>query len=97
MTRASWTPPPPRTCWTRWPPSGFAPLFVITGGDPFQRPDLTELIAYGREAGVRTAVSPSGTPTLTAERLCELHAAGAAGLSLSLSCRWAPEVCARHR
>ncbi|MGV9994535.1 TIGR04053 family radical SAM/SPASM domain-containing protein [Streptomyces sp. NPDC003374] len=61
-----------------------APLFVITGGDPFQRPDLLELIAYGREAGVRVAVSPSGTPTLTPERLREVHEAGAAGLSLSL-------------
>ncbi|WP_432058325.1 TIGR04053 family radical SAM/SPASM domain-containing protein [Streptomyces sp. bgisy022] len=61
-----------------------APLFVITGGDPFQRPDLTELIAYGRDIGVRVAVSPSGTPTLTAQRLRELHAAGAVGLSLSL-------------
>ncbi|WP_406010374.1 radical SAM protein [Streptomyces sp. NBC_00637] len=61
-----------------------APLFVITGGDPFQRPDLTELIAYGQEIGVRVAVSPSGTPTLTAERLREVHAAGAVGLSLSL-------------
>ncbi|MGJ3558443.1 hypothetical protein ACR6C2_03745 [Streptomyces sp. INA 01156] len=28
-----------------------APLFVITGGDPFQRPDLTELITYGRQIG----------------------------------------------
>ncbi|MFE9023993.1 TIGR04053 family radical SAM/SPASM domain-containing protein [Streptomyces sp. NPDC007808] len=61
-----------------------APLFVITGGDPFQRPDLTELIAYGQEVGVRVAVSPSGTPTLTEQRLRELHAAGAVGLSLSL-------------
>ncbi|MEV4257135.1 TIGR04053 family radical SAM/SPASM domain-containing protein [Spirillospora sp. NPDC049652] len=61
-----------------------APLFVITGGDPFQRPDLTELIAHGREAGVRVAVSPSGTPTLTEERLRAVHAAGASGLSLSL-------------
>ncbi|MFE9774807.1 TIGR04053 family radical SAM/SPASM domain-containing protein [Streptomyces sp. NPDC005931] len=61
-----------------------APLFVITGGDPFQRPDLTELISYGNEVGVRVAVSPSGTPTLTADRLKEIHAAGAAGLSLSL-------------
>ncbi|MFI7294457.1 TIGR04053 family radical SAM/SPASM domain-containing protein [Streptomyces sp. NPDC050121] len=61
-----------------------APLFVITGGDPFQRPDLTELIAYGQEIGVRVAVSPSGTPTLTAQRLREMHAAGAVGLSLSL-------------
>ncbi|MEU3249887.1 TIGR04053 family radical SAM/SPASM domain-containing protein [Streptomyces sp. NPDC006997] len=61
-----------------------APLFVITGGDPFQRPDLLELIAYGGQAGVRVAVSPSGTPTLTAERLREVHEAGAVGLSLSL-------------
>ncbi|WP_406840428.1 TIGR04053 family radical SAM/SPASM domain-containing protein [Streptomyces sp. AHU1] len=61
-----------------------APLFVITGGDPFQRPDLTDLIAYGRRIGVRVAVSPSGTPTLTEERLRAVHAAGASGLSLSL-------------
>ncbi|MFF6783753.1 TIGR04053 family radical SAM/SPASM domain-containing protein [Streptomyces sp. NPDC012510] len=61
-----------------------APIFVITGGDPFQRPDLTELLAYGKEVGVRVAVSPSGTPTLTPERLREVHAAGAVGLSLSL-------------
>ncbi|MEN8652568.1 TIGR04053 family radical SAM/SPASM domain-containing protein [Streptomyces sp. 21So2-11] len=61
-----------------------APLFVITGGDPFQRPDLLELIAYGTLAGVRVAVSPSGTPTLTADNLRAVHEAGAAGLSLSL-------------
>ncbi|GHD90655.1 TIGR04053 family radical SAM/SPASM domain-containing protein [Streptomyces naganishii] len=61
-----------------------APLFVITGGDPFQRPDLLELIAYGKEAGVRVAVSPSGTPTLTADRLRAVHEVGAAALSLSL-------------
>ncbi|MGW2833323.1 TIGR04053 family radical SAM/SPASM domain-containing protein [Streptomyces sp. NPDC001286] len=61
-----------------------APLFVITGGDPFQRPDLTELIAHGRRIGVRVAVSPSGTPTLTEGRLRAVHAAGASGLSLSL-------------
>ncbi|MFF5187619.1 TIGR04053 family radical SAM/SPASM domain-containing protein [Streptomyces sp. NPDC000345] len=61
-----------------------APLFVITGGDPFQRPDLNELVAHGQKTGVRVAVSPSGTPTLTEERLRALHAAGAVGLSLSL-------------
>ncbi|MFF9404930.1 radical SAM protein [Streptomyces anandii] len=57
---------------------------MITGGDPFQRPDLLELIAYGKEAGVRVAVSPSGTPTPTAGRLRAVHEAGAAALSLSL-------------
>ncbi|UXY25546.1 TIGR04053 family radical SAM/SPASM domain-containing protein [Streptomyces sp. HUAS TT20] len=61
-----------------------APLFVITGGDPFQRPDLLELIRYGRQIGLPVAVSPSGTPTLTADRLRAVHEAGATGLSLSL-------------
>lgn len=61
-----------------------APLFVITGGDPFQRPDLLELIVYGTRTGVKVAVSPSGTPTLTAPNLRAVHEAGAAGLSLSL-------------
>ncbi|WP_313896117.1 TIGR04053 family radical SAM/SPASM domain-containing protein [Streptomyces sp. YIM 98790] len=61
-----------------------APLFVITGGDPFQRPDLLELIRHGRELGLSTAVAPSGTPTLTRQALREVHAAGAAALSLSL-------------
>jgi radical SAM protein len=61
-----------------------APLFVITGGDPFQRPDLLELIAHGTRIGVRVAVSPSGTPTLTADNLRAVHRAGAVGLSLSL-------------
>ncbi|MEV0179982.1 TIGR04053 family radical SAM/SPASM domain-containing protein [Streptomyces sp. NPDC050625] len=61
-----------------------APLFVITGGDPFQRPDLLELIRYGRQIGLPVAVSPSGTPTLTADRLRAVHEAGAKGLSLSL-------------
>lgn len=60
------------------------PLFVITGGDPFQRPDLDELIAYGAECGLRMAVSPSGTPTLTRDRLARIRDAGAVALSLSV-------------
>ncbi|MFC5720845.1 TIGR04053 family radical SAM/SPASM domain-containing protein [Streptomyces gamaensis] len=61
-----------------------APLFVITGGDPFQRPDLLELIRYGRLRGVPVAVAPSGTPTLTPQNLRAVRDAGAIGLSLSL-------------
>lgn len=61
-----------------------APLFVITGGDPFQRPDLLDLVRAGTEAGLRVAVAPSGTPTLTPANLRALHAAGAVAVSLSL-------------
>jgi radical SAM protein len=60
------------------------PVFVLTGGDPFQRPDLFELVRYGTRLGLPVAVSPSGTPTLTAERLAELRDAGARAISLSL-------------
>ncbi|MFE2877307.1 TIGR04053 family radical SAM/SPASM domain-containing protein [Streptomyces roseus] len=60
------------------------PLFVITGGDPFQRPDLCDLLAYGTSLGLRVAVSPSGTPTLTRERLAAVRDAGAVAVSLSL-------------
>ncbi|MFC7304983.1 TIGR04053 family radical SAM/SPASM domain-containing protein [Streptomyces monticola] len=61
-----------------------SPLFVMTGGDPFQRADLTDLIAYGTSLGLRIAVSPSGTPTLTRENLTAVRDAGAVALSLSL-------------
>lgn len=60
------------------------PLFVITGGDPFQRPDLVDLVSAGTEAGLPVAVSPSGTPTLTPAALTALHGAGARAVSLSL-------------
>ncbi|MFE9402521.1 TIGR04053 family radical SAM/SPASM domain-containing protein [Streptomyces sp. NPDC006530] len=61
-----------------------SPLFVITGGDPFQRSDLNELVAYGSSLGLRVAVSPSGTPTLTRANLTAVRDAGAVALSLSL-------------
>jgi AdoMet-dependent heme synthase len=60
------------------------PIFVLTGGDPFQRPDLFDLVRHGTRLGLAVAVSPSGTPTLTAGRLAELREAGARAISLSL-------------
>lgn len=61
-----------------------APLFVITGGDPFSRPDLFGLVRAGTDLGLAVAVSPSGTPALTRTNLRRLHQAGARALSLSL-------------
>ena len=60
------------------------PVFVLTGGDPFQRPDLFNLVRHGTRLGLPVAVSPSGTPTLTAGRLAGLREAGARAISLSL-------------
>ncbi|MFC4062638.1 TIGR04053 family radical SAM/SPASM domain-containing protein [Planomonospora corallina] len=61
-----------------------APLFVITGGDPFERPDLYELIAEARALGLSPAVSPSATPALTPRSLARVREAGASVISLSL-------------
>lgn len=60
------------------------PIVVLTGGDPFERPDLAELVAYGSALGLSMAVSPSVTPRLTREVLFDLRAAGTRAVSLSL-------------
>lgn len=60
------------------------PIVVLTGGDPFERPDLVELVAHGTKVGLHVALSPSVTPRLTRPVLSELRAAGATAVSLSL-------------
>jgi radical SAM protein len=60
------------------------PLVVLTGGDPAKRPDLLELVAYGRTLGLRVALTPSATPLITAPLLRELRDAGLARLAVSL-------------
>lgn len=60
------------------------PQVVITGGDPLQRPDLFDLIAYGRELGLSMSATPAGTARLTPEVVDGFQAAGTASLALSL-------------
>jgi radical SAM protein len=60
------------------------PLFIFTGGDPFKRKDLFELVQYGSSLGLPVAVSPSGTPMLTKENLQRIKEAGAKAISLSI-------------
>lgn len=60
------------------------PLFVLTGGDPLQRPDVVELVEYGTSIGLRVAMTPSGTPRMTQEVIRRLRDAGLARLAVSL-------------
>ncbi|RIK15875.1 MAG: radical SAM/SPASM domain-containing protein [Acidobacteria bacterium] len=60
------------------------PLVVLTGGDPFERPDLEQLVRHGTGAGLSMSLSPSVTPNLTPDRLASLREAGAKAVSLSL-------------
>lgn len=60
------------------------PIVVLTGGDPFEREDLPELIRYGVSLGLHMALSPSVTPKLTLESLSVFRDCGVHALSLSL-------------
>lgn len=60
------------------------PMVVLTGGDPFEREDLVDLVAHGTAAGLHISLSPSVTPRLTIGALRALREAGAHVLSLSL-------------
>lgn len=66
------------------------PLFVLTGGDPLQRPDALELVEYGSRIGLRMAMTPSGTPRMTPEVIRQLRDAGLARLAVSLDGATAP-------
>lgn len=61
-----------------------SPLFILTGGDPFKRADVFDLVAQATERGLAVAVSPSGTPLLNRANLQRLKEAGARAISLSL-------------
>ncbi len=67
------------------------PLVVLTGGDPAKRPDLVELVAYGRSIGLRVALTPSATPLIDAPLLHALRDAGLTRLALSLDAASAPK------
>jgi radical SAM protein len=60
------------------------PLMVFTGGDPLKRPDLYDLIRYSVKIGLRTNVTPSATPLLTAEAIDGFKAAGITRMAISL-------------
>ena len=60
------------------------PLFVLTGGDPLKRPDAVEIVRYGVDAGLRVALTPSGTPLMTPQVIQELHDVGMSRLAVSL-------------
>ncbi len=60
------------------------PIFIFTGGDPFKRVDLFDLLAYGKELGLVMAVSPSGTPLLNEANLRRVKENGGKAISLSI-------------
>jgi radical SAM protein len=60
------------------------PLVVFTGGDPLKRPDIFDLMRYSVQLGLRTNISPSATPLLTAEAIDKFQQCGIARMAISL-------------
>jgi AdoMet-dependent heme synthase len=59
--------------------------FVISGGDPFARKDIFELVQYARRRGLDPAVNVSPTKALTAENINKLRRNGLTRLVFSLN------------
>ena len=60
------------------------PLMIFTGGDPFQRDDLEDLIRHGKKAGLRVGTIPATTHRLTRERMASVQAAGVDQIAVSI-------------
>ncbi len=60
------------------------PLFILTGGDPFKRPDLFEIISYGISLKLPVSVSPSVTPLFTDDKIEKMKKVGVKAVSISL-------------
>ena len=60
------------------------PIVVLSGGDPFMRRDLFDLVEQGIAKGLTMSVAPSATALLNRERLQRLADLGVSRISLSL-------------
>lgn len=60
------------------------PIFILSGGDPLNRPDLEALVRAGKDAGLRMGTIPAATENLTRERIFSLKDAGIDQLAFSL-------------
>jgi radical SAM protein len=59
-------------------------MVILTGGDPMKRPDLFDLIEYGRSIDLPVSITPSTTPTLTREVVRRFRELGVAAMGVSL-------------
>jgi radical SAM protein len=60
------------------------PILVLSGGDPFMRRDLFDLVERGMELGLPMSVAPAATALATRQRFQRLANLGVSRISLSL-------------
>lgn len=61
-----------------------APVVVLTGGDPLERPDFWDILDHAKGLGLHVDVAPSATPRLDRDVIFRLAGHGVGALSLSL-------------
>lgn len=59
-------------------------MLVLTGGDPLKRPDIAELIEYGRSLPIHVSITPSTTPLLTEPTVARFRELGVSAMGVSL-------------
>ena len=59
-------------------------MLVLTGGDPLKRPDIAELIEYGRSLPIHVSITPSTTPLLQRETVERFRDLGVTAMGVSL-------------
>ncbi|MFC7058456.1 TIGR04053 family radical SAM/SPASM domain-containing protein [Halovenus salina] len=59
-------------------------LVVLSGGDPLARDDVPELVEYGTDQGLQMTMTPSGTNSLTPDRIQGLADSGLRRMAVSL-------------
>jgi radical SAM protein len=60
------------------------PVFILSGGDPLERPDLLHLVRHAKRRGLRVGTIPAATPRLTEDVVRGLRAADLDQMALSL-------------
>ena len=60
------------------------PVVVLTGGDPLERPDFFEIMAFAKSLQLHIDVAPAVTPKLTRDAVLKLREYGVGAMSLSL-------------
>ncbi|MGE0758882.1 MAG: radical SAM protein, partial [Pirellulaceae bacterium] len=60
------------------------PMLVLTGGDPFKRADLLDIVEYAVGLGIEVSVTPSATPLATRDAIRQLADAGVSRLAVSI-------------
>jgi radical SAM protein with 4Fe4S-binding SPASM domain len=60
------------------------PMLVLTGGDPFKRPDLIDIVEHARSLGLKVSITPSATPLVTPHAIGRFRRAGVSRLAISI-------------